>query len=286
MNTNRDLLDRLLHLYPIRAVKEFFNLAGSSSSVITEILDNRTSMQIKNFACSQSLQTRQNIYLYSLNKNFNRNHIGNDFPFPIIYEDVLGDFTNIVCLIKSEFEVFVDNPPRRESIHFFQPVRLTFNKRLLRIHFTKLKKNIQTYYDDHIVPKLLRIKNNESETLKKIIDYLGQEFNISSIDINVGIKHLWEIDDIDCRKLKWRDHHSLEMTVMDEDETFKEAYPERYEEVALAPIGASIFTYLLDDDYLCKIFGTNPSTGRLNISKFPKSSDQVNNVIAKILANN
>jgi len=274
-------------MFPIRAVKQHFNLIGTSSEVIKEILDTRTSAQIKAFAFSHYLQTKQNIHLFSLNRNFVRAHISDDdFPFTISAEETINGVTTLGCLVRVEFVVIADNPPAREELHFFQPITFVFEGRQLRIHYTKLKKNVQAYYPENRAPRVLKIRHSENDSLKKIIGYLEEIYTVAPTDINIGIKEIWDNDEIDCRKLRWRDHHSFEITVMDEDETFKEAYPERYKEVAQAPIAASVFSYLLDDDYLCKIFGTDPSAGKINISKFPKTPDQISNVIGKILENN
>lgn len=286
MNQPRDLHARLLHLFPIRVVKEQFDKAGRASDVIEEILDNYLGKQIRSFACEQTSYTKQNIFLFKANKDFKREYIKDSFPWPIVCEKIDGTKGELVFLIKVEFSVFVDNPPQKEELHFFQPVAILFDRKKVSIHLTKLKKNVQAYFEDNRNAKLIKIKNDERTVLNKFLEHIEESLTITSLDINAGIKELWEKDEIDCRKLKWRDHHSLEMTVMDEDSTFKETYPERYVDVAVAPLGSSVFSYLKDDDDFCRIFGTNPSEGHLNISKFPKTSEQVSNVIAKILENN
>jgi hypothetical protein len=287
MSTQQELLEHLLKLYPIKAVKNHFNFKGTATDVITDILKNHKAAEIRNFATSNFILTKQNIHLFHLSRPFNKKLFDSiNFPYTISHENTNGAKTTLVFFIKVEFSVFVDNPPGKEDIEFLQPVSLVFENKTLRVHFTKLKKNVQSYFSDSRNPKLLRIKNSDSDTIPKILQSVSTAFQPNFIDINRGIKKLWADDEIDCRKLKWRDHHSLELTLMDEEETFKVAYPERYEEVALAPIEQSVFSYLKEDDYLCSLFGVNPSFGQLNISKFPKDSDQVSNVIEKILANN
>lgn len=42
MNTNRDLLKRLLHLYPLQTIKKTYNLTGNFDDVIENITGSRT----------------------------------------------------------------------------------------------------------------------------------------------------------------------------------------------------------------------------------------------------
>lgn len=50
MNSNRNLLKRLLKLYPIKVVKEYFQETGNFADAIESITGNNTQQSIKDFA--------------------------------------------------------------------------------------------------------------------------------------------------------------------------------------------------------------------------------------------
>src|SRR5690242_14960304 len=97
MNSNRDLLKRLLHLFPIKVVKEYFGKTGNAEDVIDEISVDQTGPAIKTFSRTNYLYTKQNIYLFKLNRNFTRDSMAEDFPYPLEAEAVNGNELSIFC---------------------------------------------------------------------------------------------------------------------------------------------------------------------------------------------
>jgi len=286
MNTSRDLYKRLLHLYPIKIVKEHFDQNGSASDVIELITGNNTGTAIKAFAANNFLNTRQNIYLFKLNKNINTSDIGDDFPFKIEAQTQSSNENTYFILPKTIFTVYLSNPTDKEDLIFYQPITIRLTNKILAIHFTKLNKNEKYYYPENRFPKKAGSNQTETAILNNIVDYFQTICKVSPLDINPGVKHIWEADSVDCLKIQWRLPHSTNTATMDETLTFKEKYPEAYSDIILRPLGKSSFIYLKDDDSFCPGFTVNPSDGYISITSFPKFSNQVINVISEILANN
>jgi hypothetical protein len=286
MNTNRDLLKRLLHLYPIKIIKDHFQETGNANDVIEVVTGNKTGLAIKTFASNSYLYTRQNIYLYKLGRNFNSADIDEDFPFKIESSSQSTNEYSYFLLPKTTFTVYLSNPTDKEDLIFYQPVMIRFVNKVLAIHFTKLNKNEKYYYPENRSPKKSSSTQIEDDILGDIIKHFQTIYTITSLDINTGIKYIWDKDSIDCVKIQWRLPHSVNTATMDETLTFKEKYPDEYENITLRPLGKTNFIYLKDDESLCAGFTVDPSEGYISITSFPKHPNQVTNVISEILTNN
>jgi len=286
MNSKRDLLKRLLNLFPTKLLKEHFKEKGNSEDVIEAITGNNRSNFIVDFVFNNYNSTRQNIYLFDLDKNFNRNVIDNTFPLAIEKEILLNQEYTLLCLPQTEFSVYLSNPTAKEDLFFLQPVHIIIHKKSLVLIFTKLEKNVHTYFPEIREAKKASVKNDEEETLKKILTFFGMHYSVTPTNFNKGIKQLWHKDEIDCYKIQWRNPHSTSSETMDGTLTFKQKYPTEYLKIVQTQLSKSVWKYLLTDDYLCEGFTADPSNGEISITKFPKLPNQVKNVITKILTNN
>lgn len=286
MNTGRDLMKRLLHLLPVQTIKSEYNLVGNAEDVIDVVIGSQTQTSIKNFIFNNYALTRQNIYIYDLSRNFSK-QVFNSSIFPFSVENprtVQGEFV-FHCLPKTQFNVYLSNPIASEELHFFHPVTVRIANRRLIIHFTKLVKNVSHYFAGNRMAKKANQINTEEDILRLILEFFAN-YTPTSTDINRGVKYLWDIDDVDSYRIQWRKSFSSATEVMDGTMTFKEKYPPEYQQIVQSPLVKTVFKYLLDDDYLCKQFTTDPENGQISINQFSDNLNQVNNVVSKILANN
>jgi hypothetical protein len=285
MNSNRNLLKRLLRLFPIKIVKEYFNEAGNATDAIEAITGSHTPQQIKDFVKNSYLITRQHIYLFHLGQTFSQTQMA-DFPFKIEFESHLNGEHFYFCLPIIKYDITLYNPLAEDELKFLQPVIIKIKNRTVTIHFTKIEKTVSSYYAlDRLAIRRSQTKN-EIENIDKITNFLTDEFGLTKLDVNKGVKHLWDNDFIDGRKVQWRKNSSIATETMDEDFTFKEKYPIEYNVLTTQPLAKTLFKYLKDDDYLCSAFDSDPSSGHINIPKFPKNANQVIDVITEILTNN
>jgi hypothetical protein len=286
MNGKKKLMERLVHLFPVKVLKDFFNETGNADSVIDAIVSKRTDAVITDFVFSNYSSTRQTIYLFQLNKNFSRTIIDGTFPIKIVKESKSANQYTFLCLPQTEFSVYLSNPTSKADLFFLQPVLIIIENKSLSIIFTKLEKNVHTYFPSQREAKRASVKNDEEETLSNLLTFFRTHFSVLPTDFNKGIKYLWDKDDIDCHKIQWRRPHSTSTETMDGILTFKQKYPAEYKEIIKTQLSKSLWKYLLSDDYLCEGFTADPSHGEISITKFPKDPNQTKNVITKILANN
>lgn len=285
-NTARELSKRLLHLLPVQVLRDEFKSKDSAIDLIESVSGSRTTVEIKKFISQNQSYTRQNIYLFKLNKSFNRTSIKKDFPLDIEFENNQGAEFIFFCLPVVTFSVYLSNPTAKEEIKFLQPLTISINNKNLIIQYTKIESQMRFHFPLTREAKKNSEDNSEEITLQIILDYLGKNYSISANDINKGVKHLWDIDDIDCIKISNRDPDSTTTTVMDAEKTFKKRYPALYKKIILTPINSAIWKYLLQDNYLCEGFTADLTGGKISITKSAKFPNQVINVITKILTYN
>ncbi|MGB8193107.1 MAG: hypothetical protein WCF67_14360 [Chitinophagaceae bacterium] len=286
MNTGRDLMKRLLHLLPVQSIKDEYHLTGNAEAIIENLTNNQTQTNLRNFIFRHSSITRQNVYIFELNKNFYRQGF-NAANFPFTVENPRTEQGQFVfhCLPRTIYHVYLSNPVITDELHFLHPVTVKITNRTLIIHFTKLVKNISHYYPEDRVARKSKQENTEEEILSRIKQFFAA-YNPQALDINVGVKHLWDIDDVDCYKIQWRRQFSSATEVMDGTLTFKERYPNDYQQIIQTPLVKTVFKCLRTDDYLCKEFTTDPENGLISTNQFADNINQVSNVISTILTNN
>ncbi len=286
MNTAKDLMKRLLHLFPLATAKEAFDKTGTADVVLDEITDSQTQAAIKSFAFENYPITRQNIYIYQLNEVFIRADFDPEqFPFTVEHSESPQEELRIHSLPRTKFDVLIGRTGDRQNLIFIQPITVRLIGDILVIHFTKLVRNISYYFAENDYPVKISQDNQESDILAKVLAFFD-DYDPQPLDINAGVKHLWEIDDVDCHKVLSRKAASSVMETMDENLLFKEQYPAEYLTIIQRPLEKTVFKYLLDDGYLCNLFTTEPTVGRISINQFPEDINQAKNVVSKILANN
>ncbi|HCT29454.1 MAG TPA: hypothetical protein DIW31_01680 [Bacteroidales bacterium] len=286
MNTSQDLLKRLIKLFPVKVLKEEFNLTSTSDSLYDEIIQNINESLIKDFVYSNINLTKQHIYIYDIDKTFNINSFKREsFPFPVIKSSSAANELTIVISPIVDFSVVLSNPYEETNIQFHQPFIIRLKEKKLIIQSTILEKKIGAYFESN--RKVLDVVkvNDELESILKVMGYfLDYSFNIC--DLNKGVKHMWEKDTIDSKYVKWKKNRSTTTESMDEDYTLKSQYPDVYKSLMKSPLNKTIFKYLLNDELLPEHFTIDPSNGELSVPIFPKNQNQIRNVIDGILSQN
>lgn len=288
MNTLNQLLTRLLRLYPVRLIKEFFHIEGmAQDEAIQQIIQGNTEDGVKNFSLNNIDSSKQHVYLYSLDGDFNRNNfVVDDFPLPIIREDVHDGKYTFLCLPLVNFNAVVTNPFEEIEVNFFQPIKVTVKGRSLIIHATILEKNLNYQFDNNRRVLDVVKSNDENESIENIVGFFRENYTVEICDFNRGIKHLWETDVIDSKYVKWKKPRSVTTESMDEEFTVKTQYPDVYASLIISPLNKTIFKYLLDNDDFCSHFTADPTKGLLSFSLYPENLNQIQNVITEILSNN
>lgn len=285
MALERSLIIQLLRLYPIKLLKDFFAETGNRDDTI-EIVSQKNQNLIFSFASTYQSTTKQNVYLLQLGRQWNSNTDLLGFPFTIYRQTIDDGVHKYLCLPEVIFSVYLSNPIAKEDLVFLQPIVLEVQGDFAIIRITKLHKNTKSYFPDDRFPKLAGQDFDEENFVEQIRQHFLGSTGYVALDFNKGIKALWQVDDVDCSKIKYRDPHSTSIVIMNELLTFKQQYPERYQEMIHAPIGASTWRFLAEDENLMGSFSCDPTDGIINVNSYNVDTNQLQNVITKILSEN
>ncbi|MFM2306162.1 MAG: hypothetical protein RLZZ367_831 [Bacteroidota bacterium] len=288
MNAPRNLIERLLKLYPVDYLKEQFNIVGGNQSTVIEtVLAQNTQDALKNFSIHNLNRTKQHIYIFTADNNFTRQHVLSDnLPINKVSQNSTGGIHTVFGYNTVGFESVVLNPFEETILRFYQPIKITARDNHLMIQVTKLEKNIDSYFPEN--RKVVDVKRipEEETAISEIVTFLSTGRVIEVCDINRGIKHLWRNNIIDSKYVKWRRSRSTSTEAMDESYTLKNQYPEIFDSLINAPLTKTIFKYLRADENLCRHFSVDPGQGQIGIALYPQNDNQIDNVVNSILSNN
>ncbi|HSZ72886.1 MAG TPA: hypothetical protein VK750_09425 [Cytophagaceae bacterium] len=289
MNGVSNLHTRLLKLYPVKTLKDHFDLPGKSSEVIEGILNQFKAKDIHEFSALNIDYTRQHVYIFNIEKSFKASSFNTtNFPLRVIQQTNTTSDYSIVCLPEIEFKISVIRPFEERILKFYQPLKISVINSHLIVQITTLEKNLSDHCEvGKKVVETTRV-NDENYLLDSIKSvFINQGYNITKCDLHKGIKKLWDDNIIDSKYLKTKNSKSTNTVAMDENYTVREVYPQEYNQIKNNPILKTLFRYKGKNvDYFCDSFSIDPSQGHLSVTSFPESVHQIKNIINEILKNN
>lgn len=288
MNTQSALHERLLKLFPVKYIKDRFDISGGDQkSAIAEIIQGFTLSSIKKVCFEEMDRTKQHIKIFNLQGRFRPGtFLAAEFPYEVVSTEIKGRNFIIHASPTVEYSVLLLYPNEEISVKFFQPLKVTVTPSKVIIQITILEKKIDSYFPDRKVVELSK-SNKEDEVIESIVNYFfGEGCPLSICDINKGVKALLDLGVIDCTSVKFKKNRSTSTENMDENHTVKNSYPDVYAQMMAAPLKKTAVKYLSTDGDLLKHFATDPSGGEITIPLYPEDEKQIGNVINKILQNN
>lgn len=278
-------------MYPVKLLKDHYQLAGQQADVINEIVARNNLSGVYTFALNNLNNTKQHIYIYTNNRNFNEANFNPAiFPIPVIDHGRTPQGYHIRCMpavdCSATIKDTVTGAYSDVVMRFPQPIVITITRTHIIIKATIIEKNVGSYIQGGNAESFNVRKNVEDDFTADIIAFFAAAHNVGVCDLNRGIKHLCDNDILDLRTMKILKNQSTATEVMNGDNTFKQCYPNDYAAAMRNPLSKSLFKYLPNDELLCKSFAADPNVGRLSITLYPSTPNQVQNVVSQILANN
>ncbi len=289
MNSPTELNSRLLRLFPVEVLKKEFQLTKKTrDEIIEEIVRSQSSAAIEVFVKNNFEYTKQHVFLYKGSKGFQDLFSNSPSILGGTKSTISKASGTIFTLINQEHEVILapgtTTNYSKKIINYPQPCKIEIEKDLLKVRLTILERNPANSLQKFNVVKFKRIKDDFSIIERIVADYSKNLIQLNVVDINKGIKWLWDKDYIDAKYVKYKRHSSTATETMDEDFTLKVKYPGRYSEIIQTPLRKHAFRFLIDTQDHCD-FETDPTGGQIAFNKY-SSKTQVNNVIDKITSNN
>lgn len=285
MNSKRDLYYRLLKGFPVASLKSHFNeKINLQRDLINKVLDSNSYSIINDFVFQNFNFLKQHIYFFESNNTIN---IAPWKPFPSSY---IGNYTinnkpTSNSLLEVNYKVFDIKVGAEVDFNFLVPIQIRKIKSYTIISINTLERDLSSYFSYKVFVNS-KTGKKDKDILQQIKDSLSGGTSIIPLDLNKGIKHLWEIDKVDAKQVQFKNSNSKRTEVMDEDGLYKKVYPSEYQNIKNKPLDRNVFKILDNIDGKIDIFTADASKGIITISNYPKSASSVFNIVDEIINNN
>ena len=278
----RPELNRLLNLYPVHALRQQWAFKGKKDEIIDQIGRQADRKDIKTFLHAYLTCCKQHVYLYSHEID------PSDLPrFRITDAEKEHDVTEgttrrVLYVAKLDYRVIFTEPLREETLTFLWPMRLDFTPNNLIVRFVTMEKDLRTYFDEP--SKTV----SRSVTEIQILDHLQQSLGLERLNINRGLKHLWDADSIDGLLAKFQKSESTQTETMHGTKGLKETYPNLYREVKNAPLTNVVFKTISKGEKRASIsyFSADAGKGSLSFSTYSEQPGDTVSFVEEIIRHN
>jgi len=290
MNTPKEIYSRLLKLFPVQSLKDFYTISGSQIDLVQHVSSRNTIDNMNTFLNSHLTLTKQHIFVYShSNRNYSRvnSNVFSDCA-TVIGESNSVNKKTFSLLFDVEFQLSVTGQIEEVSIKYKWPVRVTITPTNVIIHVTIFERNpAASEFPDNRKVFVIERSITEDEIVSKIMESLNRFSALESCDINNGVKHLWAIDVIDARFAEYKKANSISSETMDAAFTIKAHERALYEQIILTPLREIVFEFMgTHKNENIRYITIDPSLGKINVSIYPDDVNQIDNIIERILQNN
>jgi len=279
MNSNEELYERLLEAFPVDLLRDYFELPGKKEEVIAKIVNNHIISDIDNFIYGHYGHLHQHIYNRELSKTIDtsKKDIIHGKLLNHKHTSTKGEW---IYLHKTRYQYWDTKSSTYEYLEFLIPVKIKIKGKTMSVSYNTLSRDIKVYFQHTIFPtKSPDIAEDVIGDFKN--NYSGVVF---LLDLNKGIKYLWENDYLDGMVVQNRKAKSIRRDRMDENFLYKVAYPKDWDNLMLTPIQKTRFKVLKEIDM--EHFECNPTTGYLNIGLFSQDADTIDDLLNLILKYN
>ena len=276
-------LSRLLNLYPVSSLKDKWPQHRKKDEILAWVVENADRKEIREFLNEYLSCCKQHVHLFS-----HKNDVRNLPRFRIpeaekVAEPKVGVAQSLFYVAEVEFHVVFTNPLGEDRIKFLWPMRLEFSREHLVVRFVMMEKNVRTYFPNALSSRTVGRSLSETAILGHLKEVLTE---LVPLDINKGIKHLWNADRIDSIKMKYRKSKSMATESMDAGAGIKKTYPEQYKELIKRPLHDGTFKVAENAETSIDGFLSNPTFGYLGFSSYSEHQGDTEAFVSEIIANN
>jgi hypothetical protein len=287
MNTQADILARLLRLFPVKKIKDNWEKKGNKDDLVADIAGKSSASSIYNFAEQNSGLTKQLICVRRNEKTPIK-----DLPDAVLSSaawscsDTKPSRAQYFYLVDLIYNVILQDPLEKTELRFKWPVKVVFEKNYLLIYITLMEQNVKTYYPDNRSAIVSSKDKDEDDIVREICRTLKIDFDDSAVDLNKGIKFLWDQDLFDAFNTKFKKSTSTSSEAMDKGKLLKRDNPKDYATLVSRPLLKTGFQFLKKSDNYPNHFVANPTFGEIWIPTYSETTNISENVIREILKHN
>ena len=290
LNDVRSLNHRLLELLPHQPLKQFAGKRATTKAKAIEILLDKLKVKdIHDFVARNIYTCKQHVFLLSpkngqtITKYCDLSAVDNEFK--VISSDGTPPSCESTYLHKVTQSFISLEPLRKIELDFLLPIRVRQTANFIFIHFVTLERG--TSLLDRKGSWRRQKTVSEQKTLETIVNMIQniQASNFTRLDMNVGIKYLWDNDFIDTQSIQWRDSSGALTKSMDVGLYLKKNDPDKFKEAMENTLSGGTFHCLKDKDKLGESFTCDPTGGWIAFTS-QSLIKSVDNVVESILQHN
>jgi hypothetical protein len=273
---------RLLELFPVDSLrKQWRKKKGKKADIVNEVVRTEPVADIEQFACDKFGLLRQHIRLMQMSAAPSK------FPPNVLstWKPVLtrGKPTNEwFYLIPLEIKFVYGSPPTESTIDLPWPVRIRVESDIVVVQFTTIEKDLSAHVPSNEPVFGVRRSINPTEILDELSATLS---TLIELDINKGVKHLWNAGSIDACRAGWEEAMASATKNMHVKRLLKRDDPIAFAVAIQAPLMKSIFERLASVDWP-ELLTIDCQYGEIAITRYSDSETAVDNVVHEILRNN
>ena len=288
MNDRKSKILRLLDLYSVESLKQGFNLNGQKQAVLADAAS-RSDSEIEKFVRANFPITRQHAFCYENSSGkLPSNPKAPLFAGRLLDVKTTHGETVHFYIAQEEVEYVVEDSSgglSRKSIELLWPIQVHLTKHYFLVRCTILERDVSEYLNGGKPYGQGKRKVDETGVLVEVSKSVGDP-NWIPLDLNKGIKALWDDDVIDALSVRFKKARSTAQEEMDGELTVKANDTALYRQLIARPLHATVFLCMKNQDEMGRGFFCNPTTGVFRFNRYAKGIESTDHVLGKVLSSN
>jgi hypothetical protein len=270
-------LRRMLELFPASLLKtEWPGLKGHKKADVCELIAKTKDVErIRSFVVNNFAHCRQHVLL--LNRAEGDPDILSAFPPTEEIGSMPGSITFYLSSVA--YQVYLLGPMEMVQVDVLWPIRIEIRDKIVIVRSVVLERDPQNYSGR---TSLKAIKEFDEKKVSLDLGNLGY----TPLDINKGVKALWESKYMDAFRSSFRKKNSTSTEVMDGEIGIRDNAPEIYEVLASKPLLNTTFKPDAELENSIGVFQINPTLGRIGFTSYTENSGDSDAIIKAILDGN
>ncbi len=279
---NPEVLERILDLFPADTLEEFEQVTGkmTKADAIAAIAAGYERDRVLGFVANNFGRLHQHVYMF---EQTGAVRVADSFGEPFGVRNDAGE-THSHYLAELWHHLVVEPPLERIQVEFAWPLKVVEAPGHVRIHLTIMSRSPQSYIGDQKTVVSAKQVPTEAGLVELFRLFPGVDGR-APLDLNRGIKALWDADQFDAPSVQYKRARSTAKDVMDEDFTVKAHDPALYEVLHDKPLFGTTFRFMQEDPCVPH-FHVQPTDGFFRFRRYSSSNDCVDRVIRSVLENN
>ncbi len=273
-------------MYPVDLLKETYDAKGVWGDVVEAILKKTNVNDIKEDALRLMGHCRQHVFV------FGHDLKAGNLPKKVLTQNIECENLSVDKTDKTEIEYLLTN-----KYHFFEvkgesaiahksfnwwPVKIVVQPGYLQLRVTIAERHNKTEPPFYFKERDL----DEKIIVGSVHAALGAKAGLFPVDLNRGLKKVWESNVIDSKFVTRKGDKSVDTSAMNTGFTFKKDLPGRYKELVADPLRKSVFEATSDKDGLPPSFAIDAEEGFVAFRGFPRREDAINKIMDLLIQNN